>query len=85
MTLEADSNMFLTAFRLESTLPCQRWPGSHVVLQLVALLLLPQRMDLLLHPSLRQLRASLSGHEPPSGSVSQGPRRRWSWLRTGQR
>lgn len=65
MSLEADSNIFLTTFHLESHLPCQRCGlAPRSVLQLVALLLLPpDQMDRLLHPSLRRLRACLSGHK----------------------
>lgn len=74
MTLEADSNILLTTFHLEGPLPASGLaPGP--VLQLVAQLRFPPgRMDCLLHPSLRQLRAA-----------SQATGRRGSWLRAGQR
>lgn len=76
MTLEADSNILLTTFRLESSFPCQRGPASALCLAAGTAVPSPPR------PTGRTAFFSihLSGHKPPSVPESGGPGRRWSWL-----
>lgn len=79
MTLEADSNILLTTFHLESSLPCQRWPGVRVLFH--------SWYGCSFSPSTGQTAFSihLSGPKPPSVPESGGPGRRWSWLWAGLR
>lgn len=75
MTVEADSNIFLTAFHSESHLPCQRWPGWALCFAACSSALLPpDLMDRLLH-----LLHRLSDGTGP-GAASQAMRRTGSWL-----
>lgn len=85
MTLEVDSNILLFhSCALGKPPPCQWWPGMAFGFPAGNAVLPPSWVDRLLHPPVRQLGTCLSVHMPPLVLRSEGPWRRWSWLRASE-